>query len=262
MAGAKERIESLREQLNHHNYLYYVLNKPEITDQEYDRLMRELIELETTHPELASQDSPSQRIGGEPLGAFKTVTHAVRMMSIDNTYDAAAVREFDQRVRTALDGQRIEYVMEPKIDGIAVSLRYEKGALVLAATRGNGERGDDVLSNIRTIKAIPLRLPASKSLPEVMEVRGEVFMSNRDFAVMNDELADRGEPVMKNPRNATGGTLKQLDSKVVAKRKLRFLRPWCRSGRTANAGDLHPMAGTPAKTAPTGHGACPHSRQY
>jgi DNA ligase (NAD+) len=233
MSTAKQRIESLREQLNHHNYLYYVMARPEITDQDYDRLMRELVELEQQHPELASPESPSQRVGGEPLGAFASVRHSVRMMSIDNTYDAASLREFDQRVRKALAGESVRYVMEPKVDGVAVSLRYEKGQLVLAATRGDGERGDDITANVRTIRSIPLRLPHAAELPEVMEVRGEIYMSNRDFAAMNEELAEAGEAVMKNPRNATAGTLKQLDSKVVAKRKLRFA--------AHGAGEVRPM---------------------
>ena len=218
------RVQELRETLDRANYQYYVLAGPEITDQEYDRLMKELGDLEAAHPELARDDSPSRRVGGAPIAGFEPVIHAVRMTSIDNTYDAGEVREFDRRVRKALPGETIEYVMEPKIDGVAVSLRYEKGALKLAATRGDGRRGDNITANVRTIKAIPLRLPALAGVdtPEVLEVRGEIYMDNRDFAAMNEEFADAGEAPMKNPRNATAGTLKQLDSRAVAQRKLRF----------------------------------------
>ncbi len=222
--NAQQHIQELREKLDRANYQYYVLARPEVTDQEYDRLMKELTDLEVQHPELATPDSPSQRVGGAPIAGFESVIHAVRMTSIDNTYEAAEVKEFDQRVRKALPGQTIEYVMEPKVDGVAVSLRYEKGALVLAATRGDGRRGDNITANVRTIKAIPLRLPAVPGIatPDVLEVRGEIYMDNLDFAAMNEELAGAGEAPMKNPRNATAGTLKQLDSKVVARRKLRF----------------------------------------
>ncbi len=142
--SAKQRIESLRAELNHHNYLYYVLAKPEISDQEYDRLLRELDQLEMQHPELASSDSPTQRVGGEPIDSFRTVEHAVRMMSIDNTYNEQDLRAFDERVRKALDAEKYHYVVEPKVDGVAVNLRYEAGRLILAATRGDGRRGDDI----------------------------------------------------------------------------------------------------------------------
>ena len=218
------RIDALRAELEKHNRLYYEDAAPEISDREYDRLMQELIDLETAHPELASDDSPSRRVGGAPIPGFESVTHTVPMTSIDNTYKAKTVEGFDQRVRKLLPGQTVEYVMEPKVDGVAVSLRYEKGVLVLAATRGDGRRGDNVTANVRTIKAIPLRLPAvaGMSVPDVLEVRGEIYMNNRDFAAMNDELGDVGAEPMKNPRNATAGTLKQLDSRAVAQRKLRF----------------------------------------
>lgn len=222
--SAERRIAELSELLDRANYQYYELAKPEMTDQEYDRLMKELEDLETAHPELKSPNSPTQRVGGAALPGFESVTHAVRMTSIDNTYEAAEVKEFDQRVRKALPGEVVEYVMEPKVDGVAVSLRYENGDLVMAATRGDGRRGDNITANVRTIRAIPLRLPSVGGLvmPRVLEVRGEIYMDNRDFAAMNEELADAGEAPMKNPRNATAGTLKQLDSKVVARRKLRF----------------------------------------
>jgi DNA ligase (NAD+) len=216
------RIAELREQIERHNRLYYVLARPEISDQEYDRLMAELITLEEAHPELRTPDSPSQRVGGSPLEGFATVEHAVPMMSIDNTYDAAAVREFDDRVRRGLGGEEVAYVLEPKIDGIAVGLRYEKGLLVLAATRGDGRRGDDITVNARTIQTIPLRLTGT-DVPEIVEVRGEIFMPNTSFQKVNQELVAAGEEPLKNPRNATAGTLKNLDPKVVARRQLDFL---------------------------------------
>src|SRR5437867_3214789 len=149
-SSVQQRIEKLRKEINQHNYHYHVQAQPEISDQEYDRLLRELIELEKEHPELITPDSPSQRIGGEPIEGFKTVEHAVRMMSIDNTYDEAEVRAFDERVKKGLGGgSGVRYVLEPKIDGVAVSLRYEKGKFVLGATRGDGRRGDDITQNVK-----------------------------------------------------------------------------------------------------------------
>jgi DNA ligase (NAD+) len=152
-----QRIAKLREEIDHHNYLYFVQNKPSISDQAYDRLMHELIELEEAHPDLRTADSPTQRVGGELIKAFGSVRHAVPMMSIDNTYDEAEVRAFDERVRKAI-GEQPTYVLEPKVDGVAISLRYEEGALVSAATRGDGRTGDDVTPNIRTVRSVPLRL--------------------------------------------------------------------------------------------------------
>jgi DNA ligase (NAD+) len=222
MPQPKERIDQLRRQIEHHNELYYIKAKPEISDQEYDRLMAELIALEEANPQLKSPDSPSQRVGGRPIEGFATVTHAVPMMSIDNTYDEPAVREFDQRLRKALTGEEVQYVLEPKVDGIAASLRYEKGVLTQAATRGDGRRGDDITANSRTIRAIPLRL-RGKGVPEILEVRGEIFMPSASFQKMNQELEAAGEEPLKNPRNATAGTLKNLDPKIVAKRKLDFV---------------------------------------
>lgn len=312
--SSKQRAETLRAELTRHNHLYYIEAKPQISDQEYDRLMRELIELETAHPELVTPDSPSQRVGGAPIEGFRTVAHAVPMMSIDNTYDEAEVRAFDERVHKALKGERAQYVVEPKVDGVAVSLRYEDGLLALAATRGDGRHGDDITVNVRTIGSVPLRLHADGAVPAVLEARGEIYMENAEFQRLNAELregnariaadnariaaenrtaakgmsfADRdgagnvfaaqpGEGIMQenarieeeykrivaenrairsankqigqedkrlpagsrrarlkpltllkllfvNPRNATAGTLKQLDPGVVARRKLRFV---------------------------------------
>jgi DNA ligase (NAD+) len=218
----KPRVEKLREELNHHSYLYYVEAKPQISDQAFDKLLRELADLEAAHPELVTPDSPTQRVGGQPIEGFKTVEHAVPMMSIDNTYKAEEVRAFDERVRRLLDGQSPTYVLEPKVDGVASTLRYEKGALVLAATRGDGRRGDDITSNARTIRSIPLRLEEGK-IPRVLEVRGEIYMTYADFQRLNKARAEAGEEIYKNPRNLTTGALKQLDPRITAERKLRFV---------------------------------------
>jgi DNA ligase (NAD+) len=230
MSSIRQHIDKLRDELHRHNRLYYVENKPEISDQQYDRLMRELVELEKEHPEFDSADSPSHRVGEEPIEGFKSVTHAVRMMSIDNTYSEEELRAFDERVRKNLGNSgeglfaadKIAYVLEPKIDGTAVSLRYENATLVLAATRGNGVMGDDITANARTIGSVPLKLHG-RDVPKILEVRGEVFMNNTDFQKLNAEREKTGEEIYKNPRNLTSGTLKLLDSRVVAQRNLRFI---------------------------------------
>jgi DNA ligase (NAD+) len=222
---AQKRIRELREQLNHHNRLYHVEARPEISDRDYDRLMQELIDLETANPELVTPDSPTQRVGGEVQTALRPVKHAVPMMSIDNTYSEEEVRAFDERIRKAL-GEEPAYVLEPKIDGTSISLRYEKGQLVLGATRGRGNVGDDVTVNARTIKSIPLTLHkdgAKIPPPPILEVRGEVYMDNDDFQRVNKELVAEGEEAYANPRNLTAGTLRRLDPKIVSKRRLRFL---------------------------------------
>jgi DNA ligase (NAD+) len=220
--SAAHRVAHLRNELNHHNYLYYVLNKPEISDQKFDALMQELLDLEKKHPELASADSPTQRVGGEPLGSFGTVEHSVPMMSIDNTYDEAEVRAFNDRVVKAL-GEQPRYVLEEKVDGVAVSLRYEKGVLTVAATRGDGRQGDDITVNARTIQSIPLRLHDAPKAPAVMEVRGEVYMANADFLRLNQLKEEAAEEPIANPRNGAAGTLKLLDSRIVAQRRLKFV---------------------------------------
>ena len=217
------RVARLREELNRHNYLYYVLAQPEISDQEFDRLLRELSDLEEKHPELRTPDSPTQRVGGQPIDGFVQVEHAVPMMSIDNTYNPESVRAFDERVRKALGDEPVAYVLEPKVDGVASSLRYEKGVLTLAATRGDGRVGDDITAQARTINAVPLRLHDDGKLPEVLEVRGEIYMANADFQRLNKQRAEEGLEIYKNPRNLTTGTLKQLDPKITAQRKLRFV---------------------------------------
>ena len=225
-ASIEKRIQKLRDEINHHNYSYYALNRPEISDREFDKLLQELIDLEKEHPDLITPDSPTQRVGGDIQTELKPVRHAVSMMSIDNTYNEAEVRAFDERVRKGLGGDQPAYVLEPKIDGASVSLRYEDGQLVLAATRGRGNVGDDITINARTIKAIPLTLRkdgAPIAPPHVLEVRGEVYMDNEDFQRVNKEIAAEGEEPYANPRNLTSGTLRRLDPKIVAKRRLRFL---------------------------------------
>ena len=224
--SAEKRLQQLREELNRHNYLYYIEARPQVSDREYDKLMQELIDIETAHPEFASPNSPTQRVGGDAQSELKSVRHAVPMMSIDNTYSEAEVRAFDERVRKSLDGQTPAYVLEPKIDGASVSLRYEEGRLVQAATRGRGNVGDDITANARTIKSVPLVLHtdgAKVMPPRILEVRGEVYMDNDDFQRVNNEIVAEGEEPYANPRNLTAGTLRRLDPKIVAKRRLRFL---------------------------------------
>lgn len=211
-------MECLRDQIHEHDYQYYVLSQPIISDQKYDALMRELFALEEAYPELCSPNSPTQRVGGSPIDGFDRVTHAVPMLSIDNTYNEQELREFDSRVRKTLGAEKFHYVVDPKIDGVAVSLRYENGLLVHAATRGTGEVGDDITLNARTIRAIPLKL-RSDNPPDVLEVRGEIFWPLVAFERFNLE---RDVP-FANPRNATSGTLMQLDPQNVAGRGLSFI---------------------------------------
>ncbi|OHB51538.1 MAG: DNA ligase (NAD(+)) LigA [Planctomycetes bacterium GWF2_41_51] len=215
-----EKIESLRQQIRKHDYLYYVENKPLISDQEYDHLFSELKKLEQQHPELITSDSPTQRVAGQPIEGFKQVTHAIPMLSIDNTYSEEELKAFDRRVAKLLETSNYSYVVELKIDGVAMSLRYENGILVLGATRGDGTKGDDVTHNIKTIKAIPLRLDDNP--PDILEVRGEVYMPKKAFQKLNEAKEKNGEPLFANPRNAAAGSLKQLDPKITAKRNLSF----------------------------------------
>jgi DNA ligase (NAD+) len=224
--AAAKRAKQLRDEINHHNHLYYAEARPSITDRDFDKLLQELIELEREHPDLVTPDSPTQRVGGDVQTELKPVRHAVPMMSIDNTYNEDEVRAFDERVRKTLGAgtNEIAYVLEPKIDGTSISLRYEKGQLVLAATRGRGNVGDDVTVNARTIKAIPLTLRDGKMTPPpILEVRGEVYMDNDDFQRVNKEIEAAGEEPYANPRNLTAGTLRRLDPRIVASRRLRFL---------------------------------------
>lgn len=228
MADVRKEIEKLREEIRRHDRKYYVETSPEISDRQYDELMDRLKKLEATHPNLITFDSPTQRVGGEPIDSFRTVTHSRPMMSIDNTYDHSEVVAWHNRVLKELKlphDEKIAYVVEPKVDGVAVSLRYENGLLVLGATRGDGQRGDDITQNVRTIRSIPLKLSAAKTfpLPDVLEVRGEIFMPSAEFARINERRCSEGEEVLANPRNATAGTLKQLDSQTVAQRRLDFI---------------------------------------
>lgn len=216
----RTRCEQLRNELDRHNYLYYVEAKPEITDVEFDALLNELIAMETEYPGLVTPDSPTQRVGGQPLDGFKTVEHAVPMLSIDNTYSEGELRAFDDRVRRGLEGQEPSYVAELKIDGVSMSLLYEKGRLVRAATRGDGARGDDVTANVKTIRAVPMRLQGA--FPARLEVRGEVYMRRQELVRLNELREEAGEPPLANPRNTTAGTLKLLDPREVAKRRLEF----------------------------------------
>jgi len=216
-----KRIEQLRAEIRRNDYLYYVQSQPVITDQQYDALFAELKALEQAHPELVTPDSPTQRVSGQPLDGFAAVRHAVPMLSMDNTYNADELRAFDERVRKQLGSAGYDYVVEPKIDGLAISLRYERGALVTGATRGDGEVGDDVTANVRTIKAVPLVLLGGK-VPAVLEVRGEVYMPTRSFLELNRLRSDAGEAGFANPRNAAAGSLKLLDARITAARSLSF----------------------------------------
>ncbi|OZI61697.1 NAD-dependent DNA ligase LigA [Bordetella genomosp. 11] len=225
--GAQAEIDRLRVEIEQHNYRYYVEDAPSVSDAEYDALMRKLQELESAHPELVTPESPTQRVGATPLAAFGAVTHAVPMLSLGNAFDEEEVRAFDKRVTDTLrsSGQlgpasQPDYFCELKLDGLAISLRYENGKLVQAATRGDGQTGEDVTANIRTIRSIPLQL--KPGAPRVLEVRGEVLMNRREFERLNAAQAERGEKVFVNPRNAAAGSLRQLDPRITAQRPLRF----------------------------------------
>jgi DNA ligase (NAD+) len=218
----QKEIESLREEIRRHDHRYYVLNDPEITDREYDRLMARLSDLEAARPDLVTPDSPTRRVGGSPAKEFPSVTHAVPMLSLSNTYSTDELMEFEKRVRNGLPEDPVEYVAELKFDGIAVSLVYEAGRLVRGATRGDGERGDDITENLKTVRSIPLRLFGGPGLPADVEVRGEVYIPKAGFEKMNREQEKSEEKPFANPRNAAGGTLKLLDPKAVARRPLHF----------------------------------------
>jgi DNA ligase (NAD+) len=216
----QQRIQQLRDEINHHNHLYYVLDEPHIPDSEYDRLLRELQQLEAEHPELVTPDSPTQRVGAEPLKAFAEVKHRLPMLSLDNAFSDEEFENFERRVKERLQTDNdISYCVEPKLDGLAVSLRYESGLLVQAATRGDGNQGEDVTHNVRTIPSVPLRL-LGDDWPEVLEVRGEVFMPKAGFERFNTDARKAGEKEFVNPRNAAAGSLRQLDPQITATRPL------------------------------------------
>lgn len=217
--------ERLRKEIRHNEYLYYVLDAPEITDAEYDRMMVRLREIEAEYPDSVPADSPTQRVGGRASSQFTEVRHLEPLLSLGNVFSAEELRAFDERVKGGLpDGSRVEYVMEPKIDGLACSLIYENGRLVRAATRGDGTVGENVTANVRTIRSIPLVLkaPEGETLPELLDVRGEVYMPRHAFMQLNEQRAERGESEFANPRNAAAGSLRQLDPQVTASRSLSF----------------------------------------
>ena len=214
---AAQRYTRLLEEVRRHDRLYYIEAQPEISDAAYDRLYRELVDLEKAHPDLVDENSPTRKVGGAPLESFRTVRHAVPMQSLNNTYSEGELEEFLARVEKNLHGQTAEFAIEPKVDGVAVSVRYEKGRLVQGLTRGDGEKGDDITENLKTIRTLPLSV---KGLPGVIEFRGEVYLPQAAFDSMNRAREKKGEPPFANPRNAAAGTLKLLDSREVAQRPL------------------------------------------
>jgi len=218
---AKKEIERLRKEIRHHDYRYYVLNEPEISDAEYDKLMRRLQKLEEMFPDLTTPDSPTQRVGAPPKEEFGTVRHSIPMLSLSNAFEESEVYDFDRRVKKGLNGGKPEYVAEPKIDGLAVEIVYERGMMRVGSTRGDGEVGEDITENLKTIRSIPLRLREDElPAPQLIEVRGEVYMRKDEFRKLNELRERRGEPLFANPRNAAAGSLRQLDPKVTASRPL------------------------------------------
>jgi DNA ligase (NAD+) len=223
--AVQERIERLRRLLRYHSYRYHVLDDPEISDAEYDALMEQLKELESTHPELVTPDSPTQRVGAEPLPEFEKVQHRTPLLSLENAFDEQEVRAWEKRIHRLLGNGKVSYTVEPKIDGLAVSLTYEDGLLVQGATRGNGYVGEDVTQNLRTIRAIPLRIPLSgdENPPAFLEARGEVYMPRDRFRELNERRVEQEERPFANPRNAAAGSVRQLDPAVTARRPLSVL---------------------------------------
>lgn len=222
-ANLQEHAQTLRAELNQHNYFYYVIDDPKISDAEYDQLFHELLQLEQQYPALKTLDSPTQRVGAKPLPKFMSVTHRLPMLSLSNVFNFQELMAFHQRVTDKLSAT-VEYICEPKLDGLAISLRYLQGILVTAATRGDGETGEDVTENCRTIKSIPLRLHAvaEQNIPEVLEVRGEVYLPISGFTQLNTVLWQKNEKIFANPRNAAAGSLRQLDARIAATRPLAF----------------------------------------
>jgi len=219
---ASARVTELRQQIRQHDHLYYVVAEPVISDLQYDQLLKELTQWETRFPSLITDDSPTRKIGDQVVEGLAQVAHRIPMLSIDNTYTEGELRDFLGRVEKLLSGEPVEWVVELKVDGVAASIRYEQGSLVAAVTRGNGEVGDDVTHNARTIRGLPLQL-LGKHIPKTLEVRGEVYMTNSDLVELNEQRASSGEAEFKNPRNVTAGSIRLLDPKLCAKRKLRFL---------------------------------------
>jgi DNA ligase (NAD+) len=237
-----DRAARLRELILQHNYRYYVLDDPTVSDAEFDALVRELVELERAHPELVAPDSPTQRVGGQPAEGFETATHLAPMLSLDNSYDEAELREFDERVRRGAglgEGEAIGYVAELKIDGLSIALTYERGRFVRGVTRGDGTTGEDVTANVRAIRAVPLAL-GGDGVPALVEIRGEVYLPRKAFARLNEEREASGEPLFANPRNAAAGTIRMLDPRTVAGRGLRaFMYQAVRPGGETGVADRH-----------------------
>ena len=220
-AAAVKRATELRQALEEHNFRYYVADDPIVSDAEYDQLFRELQALEQEFPALVEPGSPTQRVGGAVAGTFEPVVHRVPMLSLNNAFTADEVEAFDRRVREALRVESVEYAVEPKFDGLAISLVYQDGVFTVGATRGDGAQGENVTANLRTVGAIPLRL-SGKNVPALLEVRGEVLMMKRDFEALNNAQVARGDRTFVNPRNAAAGALRQLDSRMTAARRLAF----------------------------------------
>src|SRR5438067_3147804 len=219
-AEAAQRVAELRERIHHHDYLYYVEARPEVSDAEYDRLMRELVELEAAFPDLVADDSPSQRVTGTPTEAFRSVAHHVAVLSLDNATAPEDLFEFEARLHRALPGTRLAYVAEPKIDGLGVALLYERGRLARGATRGDGRVGEDVTPNLRKIRSVPMVLRGALAEVDQLEVRGEVYMPRAEFAALNARLEEAGEATFANPRNAAAGAVRQKDPAITATRPL------------------------------------------
>src|SRR5712671_4086237 len=222
----EKKIESLREKIRHHEHLYYVVDQPEISDAEFDKLMQQLKDLEAEHPELITADSPTQRVGGRPREGFVKVRHSSPMLSLDNTYSEEELRAWERRVHELSGRKDVEYVCELKLDGMSLSLGYDDGQLVRGITRGDGTVGEDVTLNVRTVRSVPLSIPKEKlkkaGIPPDFEVRGELLMPLSSFKKMNEERETKGLSLFANPRNATAGTVRQLDSKVTAERRLDY----------------------------------------
>ena len=218
LTSAQERAEELRQRINYHNYRYYVLDDPEISDGEYDQLMEELRSLEAAYPELSSPESPTQRVGAGPLESFGIVRHEIPMLSLANVFSQDGLLKWYQRISSLVDQKEIELVVEPKIDGLAVSLTYLDGRLTIGATRGDGVQGEDITQNLRTVRSVPLVL--NGKAPAKIEVRGEVYLPKKGFQRVNDERMALGQPLFANPRNAAAGSVRQLDPRVTASRPL------------------------------------------
>jgi DNA ligase (NAD+) len=218
--SVQERLARLKIQIRHHDYCYYVKDRPEISDGEYDRLFRELVELERAYPELVTSDSPTQRVGAPPLDELGKVQHERPMLSLDSLVDQNDVLAFDQRMKRELETDQVEYTVEPKFDGLSVELVYDQGSFVRGSTRGDGTTGEDVTINLRTIRSLPLQLQANAHPPTHLVVRGEVYMRLNDFNALNRRMTERGDDAFANPRNAAAGSLRQLDSHITADRPL------------------------------------------